>query len=156
MAATRHRWPNRAQTGIAETLQSDSRRVVAHNRVVPHKLKEFAAALGCWLELRFEGQFLKKARLLFCSALHELTAEFRLAPGIDPIKTEEKAVLRLSTDLDRVLCGAHLASRAHGNAVRNHEVNKLNHAGSLGSRSIIRRNNHFRQALNQLVVLRRE
>src|SRR5712664_4470980 len=78
MTATRHRRPNRTKTGIAETFQSNLSRVVAHNGVVPYKLKELAAALGCGLELRFVGEFLEEAVLLLWSAVHELTAEFRL------------------------------------------------------------------------------
>jgi len=99
MTATRHRWPNRAKTGIAETLQSNPGRVIAHNGVVPHKLKELAAALGCGLELRFVGKFLEEALLLFRRAIHELMAEFRLAPGVDPIEPREETVLSLITYL---------------------------------------------------------
>ena len=83
-------------------------------------------------------------------------AEFRLAPGVDPIEPREETVLSLITYLNRVLCGAHIASRADGNAVGNHEVNELSYAGLLGSLGIVRWNNHLRQVLDHLIVLRRE
>src|SRR5437016_2196795 len=94
MRAPRHLWPHSAKPGIADTLQANFRRVVAHDGVVPDHLKKCASTFCRGLEFRFVGQFFQQAVLLFRRTVHKLPPEFRAAARVHPIMPGKKSILR--------------------------------------------------------------
>ena len=154
MGAARHVRPNRTQAGIAETLQAHLAGVVTNDGVVAHQLKEFASGLGRGLELCFVGEFFQEIGLLLSREIEKKLSEFRLASRVDPIDAADELYLRIVTLTDRIGRGPYLPARAHGHAVRHHEVNELGDTGFLGPRTVIRGDNHLGHVLDESVLLR--
>src|SRR5581483_2659181 len=96
MRTTRHLWPGRPETGIAESLQTDFGGVVPHDGVITHHLKKRTPRFCCWFEFLLVSQLLEKAVLLLRRALHKFPAEERLTASIDPAEAGNESVLRFT------------------------------------------------------------
>ena len=156
MRAAGHAGHTDAKAGIAEALQSNFGGVVADNGVIADQLEKIAAAFRRGRELRFVGEFLKQAVLLFGRAVHEVVPELGAAARVHPLKSGEKSVLRFVSGLDGVVGRANVARGAYRHAVGDHEVDELGDASLFGSRGFIFGDDHLGEMLDHPVLLRRK
>ena len=154
MRAAWHFRPHGAQAGITQTLQTDSAGVIADYRVIADQLKKLSPTLSCRFELRLVGEFLEEAGLLFGCTIKKEFLELRLAARVDPIDARNKLHLRLLALANCVRGRSHLTVRADSDTIRHHEIDEFGNSGFFGTGSVIGRNNHLGEALDQPVLIR--
>src|ERR1700686_498276 len=128
MGAPWHLRPYSPKPRVAQALQSNFCRVVAHDGIGTQHLEKLSASFCRWLEFRFVREFLHEAVLLFRGAIHEGPAELRMATRVHPVKPQCEASLRLVSHFNGVLGRANVSRSAHRHAIRHHEVDEFSNS----------------------------
>ncbi len=153
MSAAGHFRPNGAQAGITEALESNFGGVVTDDGVIAEHLEKFAAGFGGRLEFGFVGEAFEEALLLIRAALQKFMTEFGLASRIDPMQPRDKAMLGVFTGTNRIGGGAEFIAGVDGNTIGEHEVDELGDSGIFGAGSVVGRNNHFGETLDEAELI---